>query len=1261
MTTDQPTVPGSPQGPGPSDVPALSLEILNECVRIITGRDDLEPRTGQVRLQADLAEAYGKTFANHQEIGGHAIGNAPTGCGKALDIDTPIPTPSGWKRMGDLVAGDQVFDENGEVCNVVVAHEIQHERPCYEVRFDDGSAIVADAEHLWATQSRALRRKHSQRRRGLENRSATSRARFARYNKLHALMVENAIAYPAPLHTIATVVETLKGLASRNQVRAAAALDHEHGCQNDDVVDITLILPRLVWDAAKQSQLANPVPPPFEIVTTDQMRVTMTGQGGSRNHAIGVAGALDLPDADLLIDPYVLGAWLGDGSSNNSGFTTDDQEMLDEFQNLGYYVKALKDRYRYSLHTTPEPVKSRHVDSFTRRLRTLGLIQNKHIPVTYLRASFDQRLAMLQGLVDTDGTIDSKSNRCEIALCDKRLIEDAHELVVSLGIKATLKVGPATITETDPATGVRTSRIVGTRYRLAFTTDLPVARLARKRNRLPETVRPTQKLRYVDSIEAVETRPVRCIGVDSKNNLFLAGPAMVPTHNSFSYLTTAAAMAHVTHQRTVVSTEMISLQTQLIDKDAPVVADACEKITGFRPKTAILKGWSNFACTSATVSAAEEFIESSKSTGLAELQDLRDRMREHVKTMPKNLPLSGGFKGARGRSAAPPSDREKAELIVWALDEAASLGEKRKDGTGDKNAYEGDLTDSFTWDAVSVSSADCIGASKCVFSAFCLPGKAREAAADADIIVTNHHLLAVQAATGAPVVVGSKRIGDVHHLVLDEAHGLPSIVRSQGSVEVSSRSIKRAARSITRVMQEDDPKVAEIVRKGEAIGDRVEMELDEWIARIKRGEEVFRLNEGDNPLNDTFMLIESFVNDARNLLKIVDKDPNPGTQMKARRVRNNLDLLLEGAKKISDHQTGTARWVETVRPHTKAADQRPYPSAKFTPVDVSGLLRQNLWTFEDREAADDEKDEVIKVLGKDGDSYTDQDTSAATPRLAVTVGALSATLPKGFAREMGLKAQLKQYESPFDDAYGASVLFVPSARPGSSDVHALSAPWATQKPKFDTGRHADWAVKYAVDLVDANGGAALVLAATATSGRMYADALRREAKGRWRVLSQWDGPALRKQVADWKADTNAVLVGTKSLFTGIDAAGETCSLVIIDRPARSRSNPVDDARVEMLVKNANMDRWAADRLTYVADAAALLEQGAGRLIRQVTDSGMVAVLDPRLLKTSPFAYNEMTRREYLGALHKFDNKIADLEKAKAWLREHRASFEKKAS
>ena len=97
--------------------------------------------------QIEMASLVARALMEEQ----HAIVEAATGTGKALDVDTPIPTPTGWKRMGDLVSGDFVFDEQGHPTRVTAAFDVMHDRTCYEVVFSDGSSIVADAEHEWAT------------------------------------------------------------------------------------------------------------------------------------------------------------------------------------------------------------------------------------------------------------------------------------------------------------------------------------------------------------------------------------------------------------------------------------------------------------------------------------------------------------------------------------------------------------------------------------------------------------------------------------------------------------------------------------------------------------------------------------------------------------------------------------------------------------------------------------------------------------------------------------------------------------------------------------------------------------------------------------------------------------------------------------------------------------------------------------------------------------------------------------------------------
>ena len=78
--------------------------------------------------------------------------------GKALAVDTPIPTPRGWRRMGDLQVGGQLFDESGHPTEIVAATPAMLGRPCREVVFSDGQSLVADLSHAWLTRTKSERK-----------------------------------------------------------------------------------------------------------------------------------------------------------------------------------------------------------------------------------------------------------------------------------------------------------------------------------------------------------------------------------------------------------------------------------------------------------------------------------------------------------------------------------------------------------------------------------------------------------------------------------------------------------------------------------------------------------------------------------------------------------------------------------------------------------------------------------------------------------------------------------------------------------------------------------------------------------------------------------------------------------------------------------------------------------------------------------------------------------------------------------------------
>lgn len=368
--------------------------------------------------------------------------------GKALDVDTPIPTPDGWKRMSDLVAGDVVFDERGVPCRVVAAGPTQTGRPCYRVAFDDGASIVADAEHEWYTDAERTGR-------------------------------------PGPRRGV-----------PREQTKQTHA-DH--------------------------------------IRTTEQIRSTLRYGHGAReanNHSIPVAAPLRGRARRLPIQPYTLGAWLGDGTSTTAQLTCAkvDFAILDRIRADGYEVGEPKFWKPSSPDTatvtlTPGMRGKRGTSVLRNALRAAGLLGNKHIPAAYLRASIEQRTALLHGLMDTDGYV-SRAGQCEFTTTSPALRDGIVELLRSLGYKPNVKEARATVGGRD----------VGAKWRVAFFAyaDRPCFHLPRKAARLKPapTYRARSTRRQVVAVDPVESRPVRCIQVDSPSRLYLAGPGMVPTHNS---------------------------------------------------------------------------------------------------------------------------------------------------------------------------------------------------------------------------------------------------------------------------------------------------------------------------------------------------------------------------------------------------------------------------------------------------------------------------------------------------------------------------------------------------------------------------------------------------------------------------------------------------------------------------------------------------------------------------------------------------------
>jgi Rad3-related DNA helicase/serine/threonine protein kinase len=557
---------GSVTGGGMSRLQSVITGDLGEGGVLSQSLPGYEERPAQIEMASLVARSLRENMP--------AIVEAGTGTGKALDIETPIPTPTGWQRMGDLKVGDIVFDETGQPTRVTAAFDVMYDRPCYEVEFSDGSTLIADAEHEWVSYTAADRKWA-----GLSRTSTYKQKNFVTADQL--IMLDQFIAQSQEDETV-SVAGTIALIGGHQwsvyqTARKIEATRPGRAARYSRSALLTAVRERLTTDLNAQRRDGRN----YTLVTTEQMAATLTvSASGRANHAVAVAGSLTLPEVALPIAPYFLGVWLGDGNSRNNQITSADPDLITEIEKSGYTVRSLQAKYLYAVDDENGKASHRWQPCMVGRLRSLNLLQNKHIPSIYLRASEQQRRALLAGLLDTDGTV-NRGGAVEFTATNFQLVQDVYELVCSLGLRPTLREGRAKYKGKD----------CGPKWTIAFTTNEQVFRLERKvaaqkerlRNYSPER----NRYRYVVAVRKVPSRPVRCIQVDAPSHLYLAGRSMIPTHNSLAYLVPVVRSGKVA----IVSTANKALQEQLFYKDIPFIQ---QHIKDF--EAALVKGVNNYIC-----------------------------------------------------------------------------------------------------------------------------------------------------------------------------------------------------------------------------------------------------------------------------------------------------------------------------------------------------------------------------------------------------------------------------------------------------------------------------------------------------------------------------------------------------------------------------------------------------------------------------------------------------------------------------------------
>lgn len=252
-----------------------------------------------------------------------------------------------------------------------------------------------------------------------------------------------------------------------------------------------------------------------------------TDEINPRTDLIQVAKPLSLPDADLPIHPYTLGVWLGDGDKNSSKITQSDEDIYHLRDALITAGENVSDK-----RMSKDRAGSLTIYGLRPKLRALGVLGNKHVPAIYLRASEEQRWALLQGLMDTDGS--ASNGLCSFTNTNQQLADAFGELTRSLGIKANHVVRSGRIRMWADGRAASEHQDAW-QYSFSAHSDRTVFRLARKQQNLPSPVKRHERRVFkhrITSIEEVPSIPVKCIAVDTPSHLFLAGRGMIPTHNT---------------------------------------------------------------------------------------------------------------------------------------------------------------------------------------------------------------------------------------------------------------------------------------------------------------------------------------------------------------------------------------------------------------------------------------------------------------------------------------------------------------------------------------------------------------------------------------------------------------------------------------------------------------------------------------------------------------------------------------------------------
>ena len=585
------------------------------------------------------------------------------------------------------------------------------------------------------------------------------------------------------------------------------------------------------------------------------------------------------------------------------------------------------------------------------------------------------------------------------------------------------------------------------------------------------------------------------------------------TGKSLAYL--VPALVH--GKKVLVATATLALQRQLVERDLPRIKPALEKELGRELSFAVYKGIGNYLC----------------------LQ----KMNSEISDPDGELLLEIGA-----------LEKDAKKLRAWA---------EKPGSSGDRD--DAPEVDRRVWFANSVSGRECVGADECAFGSRCFSANAKTKARAADVVVTNHTLLAIEIVDSHPILPERDAI------ILDEAHEFMDRTTQAVTEEMSAGRVERAAKMAKKHFP---GKVSDAFAKA---ADAFAEAITDFAGDV-RSDPALNGRLADLPAQ-LEAPIRKVKESSQAVVAEINKDSevmDPDSMAERVRVKGAASEVMQTAQKMLRPGSTQVLWFDPT-----------FSTLHLAPLAVSAVLRENLLTQAPVIATS-----ATLSVGKSFDSI-----ARAIGFLAAESSSSNEEGQTPFDTSNGevdpSNVQMLDVGSPFDFA-NQGMLYLPKRLP-------------------EPGR--DGPTKEALtelgELIEAAGGRTLALFSS-WRGVELADAHLRSVLAELKIpiITQKRGDSVGALVERFAKEPTSILLGTISLWQGIDVPGPACTLVAIDRiPFPRPDEPVMSARAAL----ADESGGSGFMQVSLPRAALLLAQGTGRLIRSVDDRGVVAILDSRIV------------------------------------------------